>query len=85
VPCHHGIARPEVAIEEERLHTWKVAANILNKQLRTTEKGRTPVCEVGAGLTTPYRKKRKLLIKYYQRPRTWTRYMVKWPKLGKRD
>jgi hypothetical protein len=53
------MARPEVAIEEENLHIWKIAANILNKQLWTAEKGGTPVCEVGAGLTTPYRKEKE--------------------------
>jgi hypothetical protein len=31
-PCHHGMARPRVC-------GWRVAASILNKQSRTTEKG----------------------------------------------
>jgi hypothetical protein len=29
-PCHHGMARPQVA-DGERPPLWRVAANILNK------------------------------------------------------
>jgi hypothetical protein len=39
VPCHHGMARPQVADEGDGLQIWRVAANILNKQLRTADKG----------------------------------------------
>jgi hypothetical protein len=31
VPCHHGMARPQVADGGEGLQIWRVAANILNK------------------------------------------------------
>jgi hypothetical protein len=31
-PCHHGMARPQVAGGGDDLQVWKVAANILNKQ-----------------------------------------------------
>jgi hypothetical protein len=37
VPCHRGIARPQVAHREDCLWIWKVAANILNKQSRTAD------------------------------------------------
>jgi hypothetical protein len=32
VPCHHGMARPQVADGGDDLEIWRVAANILNKQ-----------------------------------------------------
>jgi hypothetical protein len=38
VPCHHGMARPQVADGGDGLQIWRVAANILNKQARTAEK-----------------------------------------------
>jgi hypothetical protein len=31
VPCHHGMARPQVADGGEGLQIWRVAVNILNK------------------------------------------------------
>jgi hypothetical protein len=39
VPCHHGMARPQVPNGGDGLQIWKVAANILNKQSRTADKG----------------------------------------------
>jgi hypothetical protein len=39
VPCHHGMARPQVADGVDSLWIWRVAANILNKQSRTADKG----------------------------------------------
>jgi hypothetical protein len=35
----HGMARPWVADGGDDLQTWRVSANILNKQLWTTDKG----------------------------------------------
>jgi hypothetical protein len=35
----HGIADPQVVDEGDGLQIWRVAANILHKQLRTTDKG----------------------------------------------
>jgi hypothetical protein len=35
VPCHHGMARHQVAGGGNGLQIWRVAANILNKQSRT--------------------------------------------------
>jgi hypothetical protein len=57
VPCHHGMARPQVADGGDPLHIWRVAANILNKQLRTVDKGGTPAWGLGVRLTTPHHKK----------------------------
>jgi hypothetical protein len=38
VPCHHGMARPQVADGGNSLQFWRVAANILNEQSRTEDK-----------------------------------------------
>jgi hypothetical protein len=55
VPCHHGMVRPKVA-DGEGLQVWKVAANILNKQLWTAEKGWPSSLGVGMGLGTRRKK-----------------------------
>jgi hypothetical protein len=39
VPCHQGMARPQLADGGDSLQFWRVAANMLNKQLWTAEKG----------------------------------------------
>jgi hypothetical protein len=52
VPCHHGMARPQVADGGEGLHIWRVAANILNKQSRTADKGWPSSLGVGRGANT---------------------------------
>jgi hypothetical protein len=39
VPCHHSMARPQVADVGDGLQIWREAANILNKQSRTAYKG----------------------------------------------
>jgi hypothetical protein len=39
VPCQHGTVRPEVAVGENGLQIWRVPANILSKQSRTTDRG----------------------------------------------
>jgi hypothetical protein len=57
VPCHHGMARPQVADGGESLQIWRVAANILNKKSRTADKGWPSSLGVGRGLATPHRKK----------------------------
>jgi hypothetical protein len=36
-PCHHGMARPQVADRGDGLQIWRVAANILNKGSRTAD------------------------------------------------
>jgi hypothetical protein len=38
-PCQHGMARPRVADGRDGLQHWRLAANILNKQPRTNDKG----------------------------------------------
>jgi hypothetical protein len=39
VPCHHGMVCPQVSDGGDGLQTWRVAANILNKQSRTADRG----------------------------------------------
>jgi hypothetical protein len=39
VSCHHSIVRPQVADGGDGLQVCRVAANILNKQSRTADKG----------------------------------------------
>jgi hypothetical protein len=38
VPCHHGMAGPQVADGGDGLQIWRVAAIILNKQSRTANR-----------------------------------------------
>jgi hypothetical protein len=47
VPCHHGMARPRVADGGDALQFWREAANILNKQSRTADKGWSSSLGVG--------------------------------------
>jgi hypothetical protein len=49
VPCHRGMARPQVADGGDGLQIWGVAANILNKQSRTADKGWSSSLGVGRG------------------------------------
>jgi hypothetical protein len=49
VPCHHGMAHPQVVDGGEALQIWREAANILNKQSRTDDNGWTSSLEVGRG------------------------------------
>jgi hypothetical protein len=48
VPCHYGMARPQVADGEDGFQIWRVAANILNKQLRKADKGWSSILGVGS-------------------------------------
>jgi hypothetical protein len=49
VPCHHGMAHPQVADGGNGLQIWRVAAIILNKQSRTADKGWSSSLGVGRG------------------------------------
>jgi hypothetical protein len=49
VPCHHGMARPQVADGGDGLQIWRVAANILNKQSRQPTRGGLPDWGFGVG------------------------------------
>jgi hypothetical protein len=47
------MARPQVVDGREGFQIWRVAANILNKQLQTDEKGLSSSLEVGSGANNP--------------------------------
>jgi hypothetical protein len=47
VPCHHGMACPQVADGGAGLQIRRVAANILNKQSQTAGKGWSSSLGVG--------------------------------------
>jgi hypothetical protein len=51
------MARPQVADGGDALQFWREAANILNKQSRTADKGWSSSLGLGVGLITPRRKK----------------------------
>jgi hypothetical protein len=64
VPCHHGMARPQVADGGDALQVWRVAANILNNQSRTADKRWSSSFGVGREANNSHRKKISLLRKY---------------------
>jgi hypothetical protein len=49
VLCHHDMARPQVADGGDAFQFWRAAENILNKQSRTADKGRSSGLRVGRG------------------------------------
>jgi hypothetical protein len=57
VPCHHGMARPQVADGGDGLQIWRVAANILNNSRGQSTRGGPPAWGLGVGLITLHRKK----------------------------
>jgi len=63
------MARPRVADVVVVLEICRVAANILDKQSWTADRGGLPVWGLGEGLTTPPHN--QLVTKYYTRPKTW--------------
>ncbi|KAJ4430951.1 hypothetical protein ANN_19544 [Periplaneta americana] len=65
------MARPQVADRGDGLQIWRVAANILNKQSWTADKGGPPAWGLGEGLTTHHRKK-QLVTNSYSKPRNRT-------------
>jgi hypothetical protein len=70
---------------EERPPIWRIAANILNKQSRTAEKGWSSSLGVGRGANNSSPWKRIFVTKYSQtKPRAWTDTSVR-PKQWKRD
>jgi hypothetical protein len=49
IPCHHDMARSQVADGGNDLKIWRIAANILNKQSRTADKGLSSRLGIGPG------------------------------------
>jgi hypothetical protein len=60
------MARAQVADGGDALQVWRVAANILNKQLRAADKG----WAFSLGLATPHCKN-KLVMKDHKKAWTW--------------
>jgi hypothetical protein len=56
-PFHYGMARPRVVTGEDSLQIRKVAANILNKQSRTADKGWYSSLGLGEGAKNSPQKK----------------------------
>jgi hypothetical protein len=65
------MARPQVADGGNGLQIWRVAANTLNKQSRTADKGWFFSLGFGVELRTPHRKN-YLVTKIHKKPRAWT-------------
>jgi hypothetical protein len=59
--CHHGMACSQVADGGDGLQICRVAADILNKQSRTADRGWYSSLEVGRGSNYPHRRIRNLL------------------------
>ena len=55
---------------EEQPPKWRVAANILNKQSRTADKGWSPAWGLGEVLTPPYNEK-SILLRNIHRESLW--------------
>jgi hypothetical protein len=79
------MARPQVADGVDTLHVGKVAANILNKQSRTADKGWSSSLGVGRVANNSSPQKNKLVMKDHKKPRTRTNSLDKRPKLKKMD
>jgi hypothetical protein len=73
------MARPQVADGGDGLQIWRVAAIILNKQLRTADMGWSFRWGLGVGLTLPHLNN-KLVTKDHKKPQTWTDSLDKLPK-----
>jgi hypothetical protein len=62
VPCHHGMARPQVANGEDGLKMCRGAANILNMQSRTADKACSSSLGVGRGAKNSSSQKMSFLL-----------------------
>jgi hypothetical protein len=58
VPCYHSMALPQIVGREDELQIWRVAADMLNKQLPTADKDWPYSLHVGrsVGLATAHNK-----------------------------
>jgi hypothetical protein len=65
------MAHPWVADRGVVLQIWVEAANILNKQLWTADKGWSSAWGWGKGLIAPCSRKKYLVMIYYTGPCTW--------------
>ena len=75
-PCFHETARPQAAYRGYVLQKWRVAANILNKQQWTFDRGGPPARGLVEGLTTPHLKEENV-TNPLDKPRNWTDSLVR--------
>jgi hypothetical protein len=52
-PCHHSMARPQVADGRDGLQHWRLAANVLTKHPQTKDKMWSFSLGVGRGANNP--------------------------------
>jgi hypothetical protein len=79
------MARSQVLDGEDGLQIWRIAVNILNKQLQTTDKGWSSSLGVGSRANISSPQKYKLFTKDRNKPRTWTGSLDKRPKRKNMD
>jgi hypothetical protein len=84
VPCHHVMARLQVADGGDGLQIRTVAANKLNKQSRTADKGWSSSMGVGRGTNNLLTIKKFIFAKCFKVSRTWTDSLVR-PKHWRKD
>jgi len=65
-PFHHGMARLRIADGEDCFQIWRIAANILNKQSWTVDKGHFSSLWVGRGANNSSLQKKVLLYNVTQ-------------------
>jgi hypothetical protein len=66
------MARPRVTDGGNCLQLWGIAANTLNKQQRTADKGLSSSLKAGLEANNLSRQKNKFVTKIQNGPRTWT-------------
>jgi hypothetical protein len=64
VPCHHGMARPQVADGGDGLQIWRVAAIILNKKSRSANREWLCILKRWAGADNPHCKYRTCYLTF---------------------
>ena len=75
-PCFHGTTRPQAADRGYGLQKWRVAANMLNKQPWTADRGDPLAYGLGEGLTIPHRIK-ETVTNPLNKPRNWIDSLVR--------
>jgi hypothetical protein len=68
IPYYNGMARPQVVDGGGGLKIWRIAANILNRQSRTDDRGWSSSLGVGREANNPHRKTTNVLRNVLKRP-----------------
>ena len=80
--AHIHIMYSQVADRGYAPQKWRIAANMLNKQPWTADRGGPPAWRLVGGLTTPHRKK-ETVTNPLDKPRNWTDSLVRPQKMNK--